>query len=116
MRILFCLSFFSLCAALVSADGSSNAVNERIPVSPAEMEVHWQVDCTNSWARAVELRSRAGSPECVLPADILREFKLCAFIHQPPGQQITHTGPDYQSTSAQDSGAAACLPETPGKQ
>lgn len=116
MRILLCLVLSSLAAPVSSASGSSDAVNERITVSPAEMEAHWQVDCASSWARVIELREKAGSPDCVIPPDVLRELKLCAFIYQPPGQQLTHTGPDYQSASVQVAEAAACLPETPGKQ
>ena len=115
MRILLCL-FSSLAAAALSANGSSDAVNERIHVTPAEMEAHWQVDCANSWARAIELHPKAGSPDCALPAGVLRELKLCAFIYQPPGQQLTHTGPDYQSASAQVADAAVCLPEIRSKQ
>ncbi len=115
MRILFCLSFCALAAA-VSADGNSNTVNERITVTPAEMESHWQVDCANSWIRAIELREKAGSPECALPPGLQRELKLCAFIYQPPGQQLAQSGPDYQSAVAQSADAVACLPETHGEQ
>ena len=112
MRILSCWFFLSLAAAIVCADDSSNAVNERIHVSPAEMESHWQVDCANSWARTVELREKAGSPECALPPGLQREIRLCAFIYQPPGQQLSHFGPDYQSAAAQTAEAVACSPET----
>lgn len=116
MRILSCLVWFSLVAAVVCADdGSSDAVNERIHVTPEEMESHWQVDCANSWARAVELRKKADSPACAPPPNLLRQLKLCAFIYQPPGQQLTHFGPDYQSAAAQAADSVACLPETRGK-
>jgi hypothetical protein len=116
MRILFLLVFFSLATGFVSADSNSNAVNERITVTPVEMESHWQVDCATSWARAIELREKAGSPGCALPPDVLRELKLCSFIYQPPGQQRAQSGPDYQSAAAQAPDAVACLPETHGEQ
>ncbi len=104
-----------MAAGVVCAEGSSNAVNERIPVSPKEMEAHWQVDCAHSWARTVDLRARAVPLECAIPADLLRELKLCAFIYQPPGQQFTHFVPDYQSATVQAAHAVACLPKNNGK-
>ena len=116
MRILFLLAFFSLAAGHVSADSNSNAVNERITVTPVEMESHWQVDCAASWARAIELREKAGSLDCALPTGVLRELKLCSFIYQPPGQQHAQSGPNYQSAAAQAPDAVACLPETHGEQ
>jgi hypothetical protein len=116
MRILFCLSFCALAASAVSAAGNSNAVNERLTVTPAEMESHWQVDCASSWARVIELREKMSSPDCALPPDLQSELKLCAFIYQPPGQQLTQSGPDYQSAAAQAVDAGECLPKTQGKQ
>lgn len=112
MRILFYLVFLSLPAMQVCAEDSSNAVNERITVTPAEMESHWQVDCANSWTRAVELRESSVPAVCALPPDLQRELKLCAFIYQPPGQQPTQLGPDYQSAAAQTVGAVVCSPNT----
>ena len=116
MRILLCLSFYLFAVAVVSADGNSNAVNERITVTSAEMESHWRVDCATSWARVIELREKMGSPDCALPPELQRELKLCAFIYQPPGQQLTQSGPDYQSATAQSADGTGCIPKAPDKQ
>lgn len=116
MRILSCLVCFSLTTLVVCADDNSNAVNERITVTAAEMEAHWQVDCAGSWARTVELREEAGSAECVLPPNLLRHLKLCAFIYQPPGKTLINSGLDFQSATAAAVDGVTCLPETQGKQ
>ena len=91
---LMFVSFF------LHAGPDSNAVNERLPVRKAEMEAHWQVDCAHSWARKVELGDMAGAQRCVLPPDLQRQLQLCAFIYQPPGEQVAHAGPDYRAAFA----------------
>ena len=38
-----------LLSPLSLAGDNDDAINERIPVSRAEMEAHWQVDCAAAW-------------------------------------------------------------------
>jgi len=95
-------------APLVLADSSSNAVNERIPVRKAEMEVHWKVDCAGSWATFVELRDRAAGEACTMPAELQRQLQLCAFIYQPPGEEVTHSYPDYRAATGTGGGEGLC--------
>ncbi len=88
----------------------SNAVNERIPVTEGEMEAHWGVDCASAWGQVSELRAKTGERECALPPGLLREIRLCAFIYQPPGEPLMHTGPDFRSASAGSAAAGDCVP------
>lgn len=83
-------------APLVVADPASDAVNERIPVSAAEMEAHWQVDCRKAWVglqRAVIEPNPA--ERCLIPDALHRKLELCAFIYQPPGGAIRRKCPDF---------------------
>ena len=89
-----------LVSSFAQAEPSSDAVNERLPVRKAEMETHWQVDCARSWANKVELRGKPGARGCILPPDLQRQLQLCAFIYQPPGEQVVHAGPDYRAAFA----------------
>jgi len=90
----------------VIADDTFNAVNERLPVSKAEMEVHWRVNCREVWARLHEIRGQGTTHECVLPVDLQNQLTLCAFIYQPPGEELPYSGPDYQSAIS----VAKCYP------
>ena len=64
----------------------SDAVNERIPVSSAALEAHWQVDCASSWARFSDAGTQAQSgASCNIAVGLHNELELCAFIYQPPG-------------------------------
>ena len=94
---LFRMLALLLVAPVLLADSNSNAINERIPVRKAEMEVHWNVNCVHSWARVEELRGKPGAGECVFPSDLQRQLQLCAFIYQPPGEESSHSGPDFQA-------------------
>lgn len=89
-----------LLAPLVLAGESSDAVNERIPVTKNEMEEHWQVNCTEAWA---ELRVMTADPvvagNCGVSTELTRQIQLCGFIYQTPGQQVQHHCPDYRSAS-----------------
>ena len=95
---------------LALAQGSADAVNERIPVKKAEMEAHWQVDCASAWSR---LQAAATPPlvvdNCGLTAQLRRQIQLCAFIYQAPGDNSIHRCPDYRSVSdhLQQPGASA---------
>ncbi len=99
-----------LAAPLVLAESNSDAVNERIPVRKAEMEVHWNVNCADSWARVEEMRSAAEGGACTLSPELQRQIQLCAFIYQPPGEENTHSGPNFQAAINKE-----CAPHTGSK-
>ena len=78
------------CALLLAAvsplaKGNSDTVNERIPVRKAELERHWGVDCLQAWQDLQQTLAQASSGGCAVSPHLRHEFKLCAFIHQPPG-------------------------------
>ena len=86
------------------AGDNDGAVNERIPVSRAEMEIHWQVDCAETWkdllaAAALSTKQPANKDNCGIPDQLQREIQLCAFIHQAPGGDPGQDCPDYKSVS-----------------
>ena len=90
----FC--FLLLSAPAVYAAGLSDAVNERIPVTRAELEAHWHVDCEASWAQLVSagVREHAGA-NCGIANGLRGELQLCAFIYQAPGDGKGEGCPDY---------------------
>ena len=99
-------------APLALAQGSADAVNERIPVKKAEMEAHWQVDCASAWSslQATATPTLAGD-NCGVTAQLRRQIQLCAFIYQAPGDNSIHRCPDYRSISEhlqQPSATADC--------
>ena len=96
MFLFIRLTLLILIAPALMADANSNAVNERIPVRKAELEDHWDVDCSSSWKRWVALQSDTRQKTCDIPPALQRQLKLCAFIYQPPGEEYNHSGPDYQ--------------------
>jgi hypothetical protein len=90
-----CLLLLSLAASLAASE--SDTVNERIPVSQAELEAHWHVDCakvSDFLARAVS-GSMAGEA-CGLRPELRRRLQLCTFIYQAPGSNSDHICPDYR--------------------
>ena len=97
MFVLLLVAPTLLAGSNANANSNANAVNERLPVRKTEMEAHWNVNCAHDWARMEELRSISGGDECVLPPDLLRELQLCAFIYQPPGEETTYSGPNFQT-------------------
>ena len=74
-------------------ENQSNAVNERLPVTRAELEAHWQVDCQANWAA---IKNRRSSADCPPDAELLQALQLCAFIYQPPGEEPAAVCPDYR--------------------
>ena len=81
----------------VLAAAGSDTVNERIPVRKAEMEAHWKVDCRALWqALTTALPAASGRESCGVTPDLRQQLQLCAFIHQPPGEESTHSCPDYR--------------------
>jgi hypothetical protein len=107
-----------LVAAPLLANGNADAVNERIPVRHDEMELHWNINCADSWTNLAQ------SPENVT-AQLQQQLLLCGMIYQPPGEPAVHRCPDYgsaaeavrvkdQPTLAALLGAATtCAPSTP---
>ena len=96
LRVYFCVLLF-LAIPAVLADSNSSTVNERLPVRKAELEAHWKVDCAGSWTNLVERLGRSREGECRIPPGLHREIKLCGFIYQPPGEELSHSCPDYRS-------------------
>lgn len=96
------MSFFGyLCCALIIAPSawaasSSDAVNERIPVSKLELEAHWEVDCEKAWNGFIALANAfKNQSECVIPPQLSHQMHLCAFIYQPPGETALPTCRDF---------------------
>jgi hypothetical protein len=87
-----------LLSALALA-GDGDAVNERIPVSRAALEDHWQVDCAAAWARLQAAAQRPTQKQCEITAGLAQEIKLCAFIYQTPGENTAYDCPDYRSAA-----------------
>ena len=88
------------------ADGNADAVNERIPVTRAEMEDHWQVDCAAAWkhllaAAAPFTKQPTTTDNCGIPSQLRRDIQLCAFIYQAPGGSPGQDCPDYRGVSIQ---------------
>ena len=83
-------------SAAAQADTAGDAVNERIPVSKAELESHWQVDCAAALTRLQAAVAHPSTDEhCQTTAELAHEIKLCAFIYQAPGDNTRHPCPDY---------------------
>jgi hypothetical protein len=89
-------------SALALADTDGDAVNERIPVSRAELESHWQVDCATALTRLLAAAARPPNyNHCEITAEMVHDIKLCAFIYQAPGDNAEHPCPDYRRISTQ---------------
>ena len=98
MTSLRSLYFLVLITPVCVAADNSDAVNERIPVSRAEMEQHWQLDCTGSWNQLKQVAQNfQGAQGCELVSGLVRQLQLCAFIYQPPGSPAADDCPDYQA-------------------
>ena len=102
LRGMACLTLaMGLPAVAVGAGSVADAVNERIPVSAAELETHWGVDCLATWATLsgqVE-KSEAGE-ECLVSPQLRRPLELCVFIYQRPGDAVSLACPDYRGALA----------------
>ena len=89
-----------LLASLALADDTSNAVNERIPVTATEMEAHWQVNCAGvQESLLAAARQPTSKRDCGISAKLRQDIQLCAFIYQAPGKKTQHTCPDYSGVS-----------------
>lgn len=83
-----------LLAPLALVAENADAVNERIPVSSAQLEEHWQVACAQAWEAL-----QASGKSCRFSAELRRQIKLCGFIYQAPGGTSQSSCPDYLSAS-----------------
>ena len=76
---------------------TSDTANERIPVTRADMEIHWRVECGANWETLIEVTaSSLKTGSCEVSPDLLRNLQLCEFIHQPPGSSTTSACPDFK--------------------
>lgn len=94
--VAFSLALF----ATVAVAAGNDTVNERIPVTAAELQDHWRVDCGLVWQElSSETDSTAATAApislCGLSADTRRKIQLCAFIYQPPGEQRSQQCRDF---------------------
>lgn len=97
-RIILAALLLLLLPATGFTENQANAVNERLPVTKAEMEAHWQVDCQANWAA---IKNHSGTDGCPPDAELLQELQLCAFIYQPPGEEPAAVCPDYRGLLGQ---------------
>jgi len=89
---------FLLFISRTLADPVSDTVNERVPVSEAELEAHWRVNCAevSNLLRESVGRSKVGEA-CQAGPAVRHQLQLCAFIYQAPGSDSQHVCPDYRS-------------------
>ena len=89
-----------LLPSLALADNSSNAVNERIPVTATEMEAHWQVNCADvQESLLAAARQTTSKHDCGISPELRQHTRLCAFIYQAPGNKTQYKCPDYSGVS-----------------
>lgn len=94
------LSLLLLTPSIALTESDSDAVNERIPVRPTELEQHWGINCQGSWQKLLDTAAQAGPDGlCSAPGQLARQLQLCAFIYQAPGSENTSNCPDYRSAS-----------------
>ena len=92
-----CLLLLSLSQPLAASE--SDTVNERVPVSKAELEAHWDVDCAqvaDSMAQVV--MGPTSGDVCEFSPGLRHQLQLCAFIYQAPGADSSHLCPDYRGS------------------
>jgi hypothetical protein len=77
-------------------------VNERPPLSRTELEAHWGVDCT-----ALAARLAAWTGEHGAEPQWLEEARLCAAIHNAPGDREASRCPDFAAVRATLAGTLA---------
>jgi hypothetical protein len=91
---VFALLLGSSPAAL--SQNNADALNERIPVSNAELEAHWQVDCTATRDGLLALAQQPRQDTHCTDAQAFQgRLKLCVFIYQAPASNSRHQCPDY---------------------
>ena len=92
-RIILPTLLLLLLPATGFTENQANAVNERLHVTRAELEAHWQIDCQANWAR---INNHADSAACPPDEKLVQALQLCAFIYQPPGEEPAAVCPDYR--------------------
>ena len=91
-------------APFTVADDSAVA-NERPPLDRAALERHWGVDCAALGARILAWAEQPGTRASLAEWD--QPLRLCAAIHNPPGEQGAAGCPDYAGAAAALHGGAA---------
>jgi hypothetical protein len=99
------LALMLLAATDAAFAADAAMVNERPPVTPEQLEQHWGVDCAR--LRRELLAAGAGSARDASPVAAQREdaparverwregLRLCAAIHNAPGNDAVLPCPDY---------------------
>ena len=91
------ICLFFLLSSVALAAPVSDTVNERIPVSGAELEAHWQVDCTEVLVQlSAATQSLEADVPCPISPALRHQLQLCVFIYQPPGSAAARDCPDYR--------------------
>lgn len=86
------------------ATSASDVSNERIQVSGAEMEQHWQIDCNqliNVYNHRIVSKTVPGHREVTIDElhDLAAVAEKCSFIYNRKDTGRTITCPDYQQLS-----------------
>ncbi len=85
-------------APVRAAASGDDAVNERPPVTSAQRERHWGVDCERLRQELLQI----SSSRAVSEADMTRwreSLLLCAAIHNTPGTADALACPDYAAAA-----------------
>lgn len=98
MRLLLLIFALTIAPAGLAAGADDDAVNERPPVTPADLELHWNVDCRDTW-NALQAQGNAGT--CPLSEERVQQLRLCSHIHQPPGERDAGSCPNYRGALEQ---------------
>ena len=89
----YCLAIAMIFPVMLYGADRGDAVNERIPVTAIQLEAHWGIDCSASWASL-----EAGT--CPPASGLSRVLQLCAAIYQRPGDANPINCPDYAGAAA----------------
>ena len=95
-RAILLLPALGLAAAVHALAAGDDAVNERPPVSHAQREQHWGVDCTALRRELLAaLDGGALQHEAPRAPDWIKALRLCAAIYNVPGDSSAAACPDY---------------------
>ena len=98
MKKRMALAALLLATAPFTVADDSAVANERPPLDPAALERHWGVDCAALGTRILAWAEQPG--RSAAPADWDQPLRLCAAIHNPPGEQGAAGCPDYAGAAA----------------
>lgn len=94
----------SFLVAWVLAASAADVSNERIPVSGADLEQHWHLDCgqvLDAYNNQIVPETVAGKSEITITElrDLADIAQKCGFIYNQKGTGRTISCPDYQRIS-----------------